>query len=222
MNIILVGGGQVGSYIAHLLLENGCDVTIIEQRKSVLEKLYAELPREVVLEGDGTSPKALKKAGIANADVLVAVTGADETNLVSSTIAKFEFAVPRVIARVNNPKNKWLFNESMGVDVEFSQANILAHLVVEEIDLKNMITLLKLNKGENSIISLTVEHGSSAVGRAIKELEIPNDSILIAIDRNNEIVIPRGDTVVEEQDHILALTNEKDEVELSAVFAAQI
>ena len=141
MKVIIVGGGQMGAYIATLLLKNDCAVTVIENREVVFGKLSKDLPAQNILLGDGTNPAVLESAGIAGADVVAAVSGTDETNLVVSTIAKFEFGVPRVIARVNNPKNVWLFNQSMGVDVALNQADLLAHLVVEEMDLKNMYTL---------------------------------------------------------------------------------
>ncbi len=106
---IIIGGGQMGSYIAGLLLKNGCAVKIIDNRDKVVERLRVELPDNTIVVGSGTDPSLLESCGIADADVVAAVTGSDETNLVASTIAKFEFNVPRVIARVNNPKNTWLF-----------------------------------------------------------------------------------------------------------------
>ena len=113
MNIIIVGGGYVGTSLADLLLKSGCSVKVIENRRNVYPKLLKELPEENVFFGSGTDPAALEEAGIADADVLVAVTSADETNLVASTIAKYEFGVPRVLARVNNPSNAWMFNPGM-------------------------------------------------------------------------------------------------------------
>ena len=117
MYVIVVGGGNTGSYLTRLLLEGGQRVMIVEERPSVLEKLKLELPGESILEGDGSSPDVLERAQVSRANVLAAVTGSDETNLVITSLARFEFNVPRVIARVNNPKNTWLFNAEMGVDV---------------------------------------------------------------------------------------------------------
>lgn len=132
MKVIIIGGGQVGAYIAKLLLKNHCSVKVIENRSNVFAKIKQDLPKENIVFGSGTDPNILEACGIAGTDVVVAVTGADETNLVASTIAKFEFNVPRVIARINNPKNAWMFDSSMGVDFSLNQADTIAHLVIED------------------------------------------------------------------------------------------
>ena len=207
MKVIIVGGGQMGAYIATLLLKNDCSVTVIENREAVFEKLAKELPAQNILLGDGTNPAVLETAGIADADVVAAVSGADETNLVVSTITKFEFGVPRVIARVNNPKNVWLFTQSMGVDVALNQADLLAHLVVEDMDLKNMYTLLKISHGAYSIAEVKVDEQSFAAGKPVRELAIPEKSVLIAITRGTDVIIPRGDTVVMGGDLVLVLAD---------------
>ncbi|HBG76352.1 NAD-binding protein [Eubacteriales bacterium mix99] len=218
MKVIVIGGGQVGAYIADLLLKSDCLVKVIENRENVLAKLKGELPHDVIIRGSGTEPNVLESSGIVDADVVAAVTGADETNLVASTIAKFEFAVPRVIARVNNPKNSWLFDSGMGVDVRISQADLMAHIVVEQMDLKNMLTLMKISTGDCSIVQLAVDAASEAVGRPVKDMIIPQDSLLIAILRGNDVIIPRGDTIVCANDKILALTDEDSQVVLNKLF----
>ncbi len=130
MFVIVVGGGNTGSQLAKLLLEAGHTVHVIDERPIILEKLAMEVPQEVIVHGDGSSPAVLEKAGIQKAQVLAAVTGSDETNLVVTSLGKFEFNVPRVIARINNSKNAWLFTPEMGVDVSLNQAEILAKLTV--------------------------------------------------------------------------------------------
>lgn len=219
MNAVIIGGGQVGSYIAKLLLDNGCTVKVIEKREDVLEKLRAELPSEILVVGGGADPHIMEKAGIQQADVVAAVTGADEINLVASTIAKYEFGVPRVIARVNHPKNEWLFTAEMGVDVPVNQANLLARLVVDEIDLKHMITLMKINRGKHSISQFNVEPGSLADGKSLKELPMPEDAVLIAIHRGDEVILPRGETVVQADDRILALCSTPAQQVIDTIFA---
>src|SRR5689334_5680111 len=139
MDVIIVGGGNTGSFLAKLLLESGHTVRVIEERKNLLEKLEDELPKEVIIGGDGSSPAVLEQADIRNALVLAAVTGSDETNLVITSLARFEFNVPRIIARVNNPKNAWLFTAEMGEDVALNQADILSHLVAEEMSMGDMM-----------------------------------------------------------------------------------
>jgi trk system potassium uptake protein TrkA len=220
MKVIIVGGGKVGAYIANLLIKNNCAVKVIENRKHVLQKLRKDIPEDIIIAGSGTDPNVLEHAGIANTDVVVAVTGADETNLVASTITKFEFGVPRVIARVNNPQNAWLFNSIMGVDVGINQADLMAHLVVEEMDLKNVLTLMKLNSGNYSIVQINVDSESSSVNKQIKDLVIPSNTLLIAISRGKEVIIPRGDTVINKGDNILALADEDSQVTINKLFGS--
>ncbi len=147
MFVIVVGGGKTGSHLTRQLIEEGHEVRLIENRPEIIERLQHELPREVLVYGDGSSPAVLESAGIQQAQVLAAVTGEDETNLVVTTLARFEFNVPRTIARVNNPKNAWLFTQEMGVDVSLNQTDILAKLIAEEMSLGDMMTLLKLQAG---------------------------------------------------------------------------
>lgn len=218
MKVIVIGGGQVGSYIAKLLLDGNNSVKVLENRKEVLEKLKNELPDDSIIAGSGTDPKHLEAAGIAEADVVVAVTGADETNLVASTLAKMEFGVPRVIARVNNPKNAWLYNAGMGVDIAVNQADLLAHLVVTEIDLKDMLTLMKINEGNYSIVQIRVDDRSPAASKAVKDLAIPADALLITIVRGMKTIIPNGDTQIRAEDRILALTNEANKEQVYKLF----
>lgn len=221
MNVIIVGGGQVGSYIARLLLSSRNTVTVVENRKSVLDKLKKELPENIVFAGSGTDPKCLQAAGIEKADVFVAVTGADESNLVASTLAKMEFGIPRVIARVNNPKNAWLFQAGMGVDVAVNQADLLAHLVVTEMDFKEMMTLLKINDGNYSIVQILTDSNAPAVSRPVKDLAIPADALLITIVRDSKTIIPNGETVIAAGDRILALTNDVNKKKVYSLFAEE-
>lgn len=222
MKVIIIGGGNVGVYIAKLLLDNNCSVKMIENRKNVLAKLLKEVPENIVVYGSGTDPNVLEACGIRETDVVVAVTGADETNLVASTIVKFEFDVPRVIARVNNPQNAWLFNSSMGVDVGINQADLMAHLVVEEMDVKNVLTLMKLNRGDYSIVEVKVGDESEAVNKTLKELVIPIDAVLISIFRGEDVIIPRGDVVINSGDIILALADKDAQVDINELFGSDI
>ncbi|MDP4118859.1 MAG: TrkA family potassium uptake protein [Bacillota bacterium] len=218
MKVIIVGGGQVGSYIASLLLSNGNEVRIIEHRENVFNKLQMELPPETLIFGNGSDPDILEQAGIENANVVAAVTGADEINLVVSTLAKMEFGVSRVVARVNNPKNVWLYNKSMGVDVGVNQADLMAHLIVEEMNINDMFTLLRLNHDEYSIVQMKVASKAKAVGCKLKDLSIPKTTVLIAITRNDSIMIPKGETSILSGDDILALTSEVDRKKLGELF----
>ena len=207
MFVIIVGGGNTGSYLAKLLLYGGHSVKVIEERPAVLEKIKNEIPAEAIVAGDGSSPQTMETAGVLQANVLAAVTGSDETNLVITTLARFEFNVPRVIARVNNPKNAWLFTQEMGVDVALNQADILARLVAEEMSLGDMMTLLKLRKGEYSLVEEKVHPLSPAVTKQLRDLKLPSECVLVAIIRKKQLLIPHGDTVLQPADEVLAMVH---------------
>ena len=217
MFVIIVGGGNIGSHLAKMLLEGGHTVKVIDERPILLEKLPKELPAEVIIAGDGSSPLTLENAGVRKANVLAAVTGSDETNLVVTSLARFEFNVPRVIARVNNPKNAWLFSQEMGVDVALNQADILARLVAEEMSLGDMMTLLKLRKGEFSLIEEKVHPLSPSANKTIREINLPNDSVIVAIIRKNQLLIPHGDSILQPADEVLALVHASQLNQLAAL-----
>lgn len=216
MFVIIVGGGKTGSQLAAGLLNEGHEVRIVEERQTVLERLKQEIPPEVIIAGDGSSPDVLESAGIRHAHVLAAVTGEDEANLVIATLARFEFNTPRVIARVNNPKNAWLFTGEMGVDVALNQAEIFAHLIAEEMSLGDMMTLLKLRKGEYSVVEEKVHPDSIAVGKRLSELSIPVECVIAAIIRKGKLVIPHGDTLLEPADELLAVVHASQVGQLAA------
>jgi K+ transport systems, NAD-binding component len=218
MNVIIVGGGFTGVYLANLLLKSHCSVKVIENRSNVFEKLQKDLSEEYIVNGSGTDPDLLESVGISASDVFVSVTDQDEVNLVASTIAKFEFGVPRVIARVNNPKNAWMFNASLGVDNAINQADLMAHLILEGIDMKNMMTLLRINRGGASIVQVSVAPGAKAVGKPIRDLGIPEKAVIITVFRGKESIIPRGDTMIQEGDDVLALADEKTQPILEKLF----
>jgi trk system potassium uptake protein TrkA len=222
MKVIIIGGGKVGAYVADLLLNNGCSVKIIEIREAICTNLKNSLPRDTVVFGSGTDPNVLESCGIADTDVVAAVTGDDEINLVASTIAKFEFGVPRVIARVNNPKNVWLFNAGMGVDVGLNMADLMSHIVVEEMDLKNMLTLLKMSRGNYSIVQIKVDRLSAAVNKKLKDMDIPEKAVFIALYRGKDVIIPRGNTTIMEGDDILVFADGDSQVKLNNLFGSSI
>jgi trk system potassium uptake protein TrkA len=207
MFVIIVGGGNTGSYLAKLLLERGHIIRVIEERPAVLEKIKTEIPPDSIIAGDGSSPQVLETAGVLKANVLAAVTGADDTNLVITSLARFEFNVPRVIARINNPKNSWLFTPEMGVDVALNQADILARLVAEEMSLGDMMTLLKFRKGEYSLVEEKVHPLSPAASQNLRDLQIPSECVIVAILRKNQLIIPHGDTILQPADEVVALVH---------------
>lgn len=207
MNVMIVGGSKVGTYLARILLADGHKVNVIEGSREDFERAAQELPPDVLVFGSGTDPNVLELAGIRNVDVVAAVTRTDETNLVITSLARFEFDVRRTIARVNIPKNAWLFTPAMGVDVALNQADLMAHLIAEEMSLGEMMTLLKLKKGQYSLVEYKVGSRAVASGRAVKDLNLPRECVLTAIIHGGNLLIPRGDTVLAPDDEVFALVH---------------
>jgi trk system potassium uptake protein TrkA len=216
--VIIVGGGKVGSNLASLLLAEGHTVKVIDYRPEVLARLRRELPAGTVLEGDGSAPEVLEAADIQRAKVVAAVTAEDEANLVITTLARFEFNVPRVIARVNDPKNAWMFNADMGVDVALNQSDILAKLIAEEMSLGDMMTLLKLRRGEYSLVEEKLPPGSPMLAGPLRELPLPATAVIAAVIRHGKVMVPRGDLRFEAGDEVLAVIGNESRAALQALF----
>ena len=221
MYVIIVGGGKAGAHLAYQLLNQSHSVRIIEIRPEVAERLKAEFSDQIVITGDGSSPFILEEAEIEKAQILTAVTGEDETNLVVTTLGRFEFNVPRTIARVNNPKNAWLFNADMGVDVGLNQTDILVKLIEEEMSVGDMMTLLKLRRGEYSIVEEKLLLNSRIIGMPLKTIPLPSTCVIAAVIRNGEVLIPRGNMIFYGGDEILAIVNDHSKVQLQNLFSAQ-
>jgi trk system potassium uptake protein TrkA len=219
MFVIVVGGGNTGSQLAKFLLEAGHRVRVIDERPVVLEKLAKEIPSDFIINGDGSSPAVLEKAGIHEAQVLAAVTGSDETNLVITSLGRFEFNVKRVIARINNSKNAWLFTPEMGVDVSLNQAEILARLCAEEMSVGDMMTILKIRRGKYSIVEEKIAPYALAIGKALKDLSLPTNCVISGIIRHGDMILPRGTTILEEEDEILALVDDAAREQLAKLLS---
>ena len=220
MHIIIIGGGKVGGELATLLLAQKHQVRVIEARPARATTLQTELPAGVVVIGSGADPVVLENAGVRQAQVVAAVTGLDETNLAIACLARFEFAVPRTIARVNNPKNAWLFTPEMGVDVMLNQAELMAHLILQEMSLGEMITLLKLRTGSYSLLEEKVSPTAAAVGKPLSALVLPQACLLAAIIRQGQLLIPRPEMVLQPEDEVLALVHAADAPALARVLSA--
>ncbi len=215
MYVLIVGGGRTGSYLASLLLAQGHEVRLIENRSSVLASLHHEIPTEIIYEGDGTDPQVLENAEIQRAHVLAAVSSEDADNLVAASLARYHYGVKRVIGRVNNPRNAWLFTPDFGVDVALNQADVMSKLIQEEMSLGDMMTMFKLRRGKFSLVEEKIFAGAHAVGVLIKDLSLPANCIISGIIRDGEIVLPRGTTALKEDDEIIALVDETSRQQLA-------
>jgi len=210
MKVAIAGAGNVGTSIASDLFEAGHDVLIIEQDADLVARLRPSLGI-TWFEGDACEVSTLQRAGLADADVVVAATGDDEDNLVVSLLAKMEFAVPRVVARVNHPKNQWLFNETWGVDVSVSTPHLLTALVEEAVSVGALVRILQLAHGEARLVEVTLAEDSPAKGLSLSQLEMPRDATIVAVVRENRVVVPHGDTVLYASDEVIALVTEDSE-----------
>ena len=204
--VIVVGGGEVGSFLAGLLRGWGNETVLVEENPETARRLKEGANPAQVFCGDATDPEVLQSAGIRGADIVAAVTGSDEVNLTVASLARFEFGVGRTLARVNVPRHAWMFTPAVGVDVALNQAEVLAHLIVEQASTGNMLTLLKLGGGRYSLVEAEVGKNSPAAGQSIASLPLPLDCILVGILRRKELILPRGGTIIEADDHVLALT----------------
>jgi len=214
MRVVLVGGGNVGTYIARELHAGGHEVLIVEADPNrVAEAVALGEPKGVTwLQADACEVSEFVKAEPSKADVVVAVTGDDEDNLVISLLAKQEFAVPRVVARVNNPSNEWLFNETWGTDVSVSTPHLLTALVEEALSVGSLVRLLAFEGGRVRLSEVTLAAGSPAEGREVQDLGLPRDCTVVAILRADRVVVPRGDTVLYSGDEVLVLvTNDSED-----------
>lgn len=219
MLIIVAGGGRTGTQLAYQLLAQDYSVHLIENRADVLARMHYDIPTEAIFEGVPTEPRILEAAGIAHADVVAATTDNDADNLAICFLARAKYNVGRTIARVNNPRAAWLFDDTFHVDVAINQADLMASLIVEEMSLGDMMTLLKLRRGRYSLVEETIPPGAKAIGQAIKDVKFPEQCVIAAIIRNGEIVVPRGLTTFEAGDEVLAVTDRSGAQQLAALFA---
>ncbi len=222
MFVVIAGGGRTGAQLASVLISQNHEVRLIEKRAEVLERIHLELPTEAIIEGDPLEMHILEQAGIQRADVLAACSNEDVVNLTLCFMARTQYSVRRTIARVNNPRDVWLFDEKFHVDVAVNQADILASLIQEEMSMGDMITLLKLRRGNYSLVEEKIPEGARAIGVSIMNLNLPEHCVIAAIIRNGEVMIPRGVTVFEAGDEVLAITDAEAAARLEELFSPPI
>jgi trk system potassium uptake protein TrkA len=204
MNIVIVGAGKVGYFLAKRLNQNKHKVSIIEKDRIVCDELAKQLD-VLVINGDGCEPDILEQAGITRADVLAAVTGDDEDNLIICQVAKEKFEVHRTVGRVNNPDNEKTFSE-LGVDVPVDDTKIIAKVIEEEASYSDFVNLLSFKRGKLSIVRVDLPEDSPVIGKLVQEITWPKNSTLVSILRADEVIIPKGNTVLKPGDDIIALT----------------
>lgn len=222
MFVFITGGGRTGAQLAAQLLAQNYTVRLVEHRRELLARLHHELPTEVIYEGQPTDPNMLKQAGIEKANVLVACTNDDAANLVICYLARTMFKVNRTIARVNNPRNAWLFDENFYVDEKITQADVMAHLIQEEMSMGDMMTLLKLRRGRYSLVEEKVPAGAKAIGVELKDLGLPDQCVIAAIIRDGHVTLPRGNTKLEQFDEVLAITDVEGAKQLAQLLAPPV
>jgi trk/ktr system potassium uptake protein len=221
MKVAVAGAGNVGQFIANDLADAGHEVLLLEQDPGVVSRSAPTLTGPWDSGGtiewrtvDACEVTSLREADLGSVDVVVAATGDDEDNLVISLLAKQEFAVPRVVARVNHPKNEWLFNENWGVDVSVSTPHLILALTEEALSVGSLVRLLQLEKGRARLVEVTLADDSPVIGPSIRELNVPRDSTFVAVVREEHVVVPRGDTVFQAGDEVIALVTPESEDEI--------
>jgi trk system potassium uptake protein TrkA len=204
VKVVIAGAGAVGTFLAEDLSKNGHEVLLIEKSASALPQLPDKLDIQLVI-ADACEVDVLQDAELDRADVVIAATGDDEDNLVISLLAKQEFAVPRVIARVNHPKNHWLFNETWGVDVAVSTPHLISALVEEAVSVGSIVRLLQFEGAGARLVEVTLAEQSPAVGISIGAIGLPRGATIVAIIRDGHIVVPRPDTQLSAGDEVVLL-----------------
>ena len=203
MNIVIMGGGKVGESLARRILEGRHEVRIIESDRARSLQLANALDVEIIC-GDGTNIDMLENAGVRDADCFIAISGDDANNLVASQLAKQYFGAKKVIARANDPRNL-----ELGVDYAVSSTEIIAQMIEQEANLMEFHLVASLNKGRGQICSVTLGENSALHGKSVREVVFPKGALLISIVRNNKLIIPGGDTVLQAGDEIIAVCEER-------------
>ena len=216
MRIAIAGAGNVGRAIARELLENGHQVLLIDRDPKALK--MDSVPTAEWLLADACEITSLDLAKLDGCQVLVAATGDDKVNLVASLLGKTEYGVPRVVARVNHPKNEWMFDSSWGVDVAVSTPRIISALVEEAVSVGDVVRLFSFRKGEANLVEITLPDNAKCCGKTVGEIELPQDSSLAAIVRDGRVIAPQEHDLLSAGDELLFVASAKAENELKACF----
>lgn len=212
MYIIIVGAGKIGHFLAKRLAGDKHTVALIEKDKAACEEAAKDIDC-LVINGDGCDPKYLEEAGVSRADVVASVTGEDEDNLVVCQLAKEKFQVSRTVAKVNDPRNEQVFS-SLGVDVPIDATAILAKIIEEEVSFADFVNLMSFKRGKLAIVRVDLPNDSPVINKQLQELKLPEDSVLVSIIRQDQVIVPKGNTVLMPGDDVIALTLLQNEQQL--------
>ena len=217
MRVVIAGAGSVGRSIALELIRNGHTVLLVD-READGERM-AKVPDASWLQADACEIEALGEAGLPDCDVVVAATGDDKANLVLSLLAKTEFGVPRTVARVNNPKNEWMFDEAWGVDVAVSTPRLMTALVEEAVSVGDLVRIFEFQQGRAMMVEMTLPVGSPYAGTRVGDVPFPSDTVLTGIIRDGHPIAPSRDDALEPLDELLFLSTTENEAELESLLS---
>lgn len=216
MKVIIIGGGKVGYYLVRTLLEHGHEPTIVELDKNTCAYIANELDIPVIC-GDGTSLDVLEDAGVAHTDAILAVSGMDEDNLIACQLAKKIYNVNKTVARVNNPKNADVMKQ-LGIDNVISSTDRIASMLEREVDTSKIKELVSLHHGIGSIAEINIPDNYRLDGVNLMDLKLPETINVISIERNNRLIVPRGQTTIQSGDTLLVLSNNISMAKLGSIF----
>jgi trk system potassium uptake protein TrkA len=217
MRVVITGAGSVGRSIARELIENGHSVLLVDRAPDVVQRASVEGAQWLL--ADAAEIAALHEAGLEHADVVVAATGDDKANLVVSLLAKTEFGVPKTVARVNNPKNEWMFDEAWGVDVAVSTPRLMTALIEEAVSIGDLVRIFQFQQGHATMVGMTLPDASPYVGKRVGDVEWPADTVLVSIIREDRPIAPSPDDALEAHDELLILTVPESEDSIESLLA---
>jgi trk system potassium uptake protein len=212
MYIAVIGGGKIGYFLAQKLYKDKHTVVLVEKDPEVCDSIAKSLDI-LVIHGDGSDAHVLDDAGLIRADVVAAVTGDDEDNLIICQLAKEKFNVSRTVARINDPKNERIFTE-LGVDVPVDATGVIAKIIEEEVSFSDLVTLMSFRRGKLAIVRIDLPEDSPIINQKVQDITLPPDSVLVSIIRGDEVIVPKGTTVLKAMDDIVALTLVENEKQL--------